>query len=189
MTAHAYGFETSFKAEFGCGGRVLTFHAEYDAPPGMGHTCSHNLIATVSLSSFLVVVDTLNQTSALGRVQLLGTPAEETTGGKIKLVAAGAYKDVDVCLMMHPTAQATYGPESVYGDAFDRILAITGFAVRFKGKLAHAANAPWEYQRPGCGCCWPRRCLCCASKSAPTEEREGIVVENENMGYWNHGRC
>ncbi|EPE05644.1 metal-dependent amidase aminoacylase carboxypeptidase [Ophiostoma piceae UAMH 11346] len=144
VTPHAYGLETAFEAEFGSGGRVLTFNAEYDALPGMGHACGHNLIATVGLSSFMAVVDTLKQTGAPGRVRLLGTPAEETTGGKIKLIAAGAYKDVDACLMMHPTTQAVYGPESVYGDAFDRTLAITGFAVRFKGKSAHAAIAPWD---------------------------------------------
>ncbi|ERS99394.1 hypothetical protein HMPREF1624_04594 [Sporothrix schenckii ATCC 58251] len=144
VTPHAYGLETSFEAEYGAGGRVLVFNAEYDALPGIGHACGHNLIATVGLSSFLAVVDALRATGAPGRVRLLGTPAEESGGGKIKLIEAGAYKDVGACLMMHPTAQTAFGPASVYGNAFDRTLAIARFSIGFKGKPAHAALAPWE---------------------------------------------
>ncbi|CAK7270487.1 hypothetical protein SEPCBS119000_004116 [Sporothrix epigloea] len=144
VTPHAYGLDTAFEAEYGAGGRVLVFNAEYDALPGIGHACGHNLIATVGLSSFLAVADALRESGAPGRVRLLGTPAEESSGGKVQLIKAGAYKGVGACLMMHPTTQAVYGPESVYGDAFDRTLAITGFSVTFKGKPAHAALAPWD---------------------------------------------
>ncbi len=167
VTAHAYGLETAFEAEYGAGGRVVAFNAEYDALPGIGHACGHNLIATVGLSAFLAAVDALKAQAAAGRaaagrVRLLGTPAEETTGGKVRLVAAGAYADVDACLMMHPTTQAVYAragadgsadaaqktrPDdaaTVYGDAYDCTLAITGFAVDFAGTPAHAALAPWD---------------------------------------------
>ncbi|KAH8660090.1 metal-dependent amidase/aminoacylase/carboxypeptidase [Xylariales sp. PMI_506] len=143
VTPKAYGIETSFEAEFGAGGRVLTFNAEYDALPGIGHGCGHNLIAITSLGAFLTVVDALKQSGKPGRVRLLGTPAEEDKGGKIMLVEKGAYKDVDACLMMHPTAAVVY-PEDVLGDAFDKTLAITGFRVTFRGKPAHAALSPWE---------------------------------------------
>lgn len=143
IVPHAYGIETSFEAEYGAGGRVLTINAEYDALPGLGHACGHNLIATTSLGAFLAIVDALKSSGKPGRVRLLGTPAEEAIGGKIKLIENGAYKDVDACLMMHPTAQNHY-PENVLGDAYDRTLAISGFKVTFRGKAAHAALAPWE---------------------------------------------
>lgn len=143
MTSHAYDIETAFEAEFGSGGRVLTFNAEYDALPNIGHACGHNLIATTSLGAFFAVIDALKKTGKPGRVRLLGTPAEESTGGKVKLVDAGAYKDVDICLMMHPTSSSVY-PADVLGDAYDRTLAISGFRVTFQGKPAHAALAPWE---------------------------------------------
>jgi amidohydrolase len=143
VTPHAYGIETAFEVEFGSGGRVLTFNAEYDALPNIGHACGHNLIATASLGAFLAVVDALKKTGKAGRVRLLGTPAEESTGGKLKLIDAGAYKDVDMCLMMHPTSSNVY-PADVLGDAYDRTLAISGFRVTFRGKPAHATLAPWE---------------------------------------------
>ena len=143
VTPHAYDIKTSFEAEYGSGGRVLSFNAEYDALPGIGHGCGHNLIATTSLGAFLAVVDAMKQNGTPGRVRLLGTPAEEAFGGKIKLIENGAYKDVDACLMMHPTAQNHY-PENVLGDAYDRTLAISGFRVTFRGKPAHASLAPWE---------------------------------------------
>lgn len=140
---HAYGIETSFEAEFGSGGRVVTYNAEYDALPGLGHACGHNLIATSSLGAFLAVVDALKESDRPGRVRLLGTPAEEDIGGKIRLIEEGAYKDVNACLIMHPTSSSVY-PEGVLGDAYDRTLAITAFKVTFRGKPAHAALAPWE---------------------------------------------
>lgn len=143
VSPHAYNIETSFEAEFGSGGRVLTFNAEYDALPEIGHGCGHNLIATSSLGAFLAVVDALKQSGKPGRVRLLGTPAEEDIGGKIKLIEKGAYKDVDACMMMHPTSQSVW-PENVLGDAFDKTLAISGFSVTFRGRPAHAAIAPWE---------------------------------------------
>lgn len=143
VTPHAYGIQTAFEAEFGLGGRVLTFNAEYDALPDLGHACGHNLIATSSLGAFLAVVDALKRSSKPGRVRILGTPAEESIGGKIKLIEAGAYKDVEACMMMHPTSQSVY-PKGVLGDAYDRTLAISGFKVTFRGKAAHAAVVPWE---------------------------------------------
>ncbi|KUJ08497.1 uncharacterized protein LY89DRAFT_711559 [Mollisia scopiformis] len=125
VTPHAYGIQTAFEAEFGSGGRVLAFNVEYDALPG------------------LAVVDALKQSDKAGRVRLLGTPAEEAIGGKIALIEAGAYADVEACMMMHPTSQSVY-PDDVLGDAFDKTLAISGFRVTFRGKPAHAALAPWK---------------------------------------------
>ncbi|KAH8892389.1 metal-dependent amidase/aminoacylase/carboxypeptidase [Thozetella sp. PMI_491] len=143
VTPHAYDIQTAFEAEIGSGGRVLVFNAEYDALPDIGHGCGHNLIATTSLGAFLAVGDALKASGKPGRVRLLGTPAEEAIGGKIQLVDKGAYKGVDACLMMHPTASSVY-PDDVLGDAFDKTLAISGFKVTYRGKPAHAALSPWE---------------------------------------------
>jgi metal-dependent amidase/aminoacylase/carboxypeptidase family protein len=86
--------ETAFEAVSGSGGRTVNFNAEYDALPEMGHACGHNLIATAGVTA-------LNTFRIQGRVQLLGTPAEEDGGGKIDLLNAGAYEKVDVSLMMY----------------------------------------------------------------------------------------
>ncbi|KAF5664248.1 amidohydrolase [Fusarium heterosporum] len=97
---HAYGLGTSFEAISGKGGRIVNFNAEYDALPGLGHACGHNLIATASVTGFLTLAHALQKFGIDGRVQLLGTPAEEDGGGKIDLLNAGAYESVDVSLMI-----------------------------------------------------------------------------------------
>lgn len=83
----------------GTGGRLINFNAEYDALPGIGHACGHNLIATSSIAAFLALSFAITKFNVPGRAQLLGTPAEENGGGKTKLIDAGAYKSVDISLM------------------------------------------------------------------------------------------
>ena len=78
-----------------------------------------------------------------GRVRALGTPAEEGGGGKIKLIDAGAYKDVDACLMTHPFAAALI-PSAFKGVAYGTCVASAKFGATFTGKPAHAAAAPHE---------------------------------------------
>jgi len=143
VTPHAYGVETAFEAEFGTGGRLIIFNAEYDALPGIGHACGHNLIASSSLAAFLGVVAALKLHPIPGRVRLLGTPAEEGGGGKLKLIAAGAYKDAAASLMVHPGPGHKL-PNGVRGVAFVRMLANVKMRVHFSGKEAHAAIAPWD---------------------------------------------
>jgi amidohydrolase len=142
VTRHAYGIQTALMAEFGSGGRVIAFNAEYDALPDIGHACGHNLIATMSIGAFIALADTLKRYKIQGRVRLLGTPAEEGGGGKLKLIEAGAYSDVDACMMIHP------GPEDgcagYTGDAYMPTLANKKFTVRFTGKAAHASMSPWQ---------------------------------------------
>jgi amidohydrolase len=142
VNPHAYGVHTSFSTEYGSGGRVVTFNAEYDALPGIGHACGHNLIATSSLASFLGVVSVLKQTGIPGRVRLLGTPAEEGGGGKIRLVKAGAYDDVHACFMSHAGPSQLFKAPST-GSAYGTSLSMSKFAVSFEGKPAHAAFAPY----------------------------------------------
>jgi metal-dependent amidase/aminoacylase/carboxypeptidase family protein len=96
---HAYGLDTSFEATCGTGGRLINFNAEYDALPGIGHACGHNLITTSSVAAFLAMSALLKKYGIPGRTQLLGTPAEENGGGKTKLIEKGAYKGVDISLM------------------------------------------------------------------------------------------
>lgn len=80
---------------------MINFNAEYDALPGIGHACGHNLITTSSVAAFLALSLCLKKLGVPGRTQLLGTPAEENGGGKAKLIEAGAYKGVDVSLMAY----------------------------------------------------------------------------------------
>lgn len=93
--------ETAFEARRARGsGRVVNFNLEYDALPGVGHACGHNLIATSGLTGFLALAFLMEKFGIDGTVQILGTPAEENGGGKIALLEQGAYKGVDVSLMM-----------------------------------------------------------------------------------------
>lgn len=148
VTRHAYGLETAFVAEYGQGGRVVAFNAEYDALPGIGHACGHNLIAMMSIAAFIGVAEAFKKQqissgrSISGRVRLIGTPAEEGFGGKIPIIKAGAYEDVDACLMTHP-GPFTECP-GFTGDAYMPTLASLKFSVEYTGKTAHAAMAPWE---------------------------------------------
>jgi metal-dependent amidase/aminoacylase/carboxypeptidase family protein len=100
VTRHAYGISTAFEATVGDQGRCVNFNAEYDALPEIGHACGHNLIATASVTGFLALAYAIKKFGLPGQAQLLGTPAEEDGGGKIDLITAGAYKKVDLSLMM-----------------------------------------------------------------------------------------
>ncbi|PYI10727.1 amidohydrolase [Aspergillus sclerotiicarbonarius CBS 121057] len=146
----AYGLPTAFEVTYthGTGGRTVVFNAEYDALPGIGHACGHNLIATSSIAAFITTCEALkSQPPDHGyTVRLLGTPAEESGGGKVRLLENGAYKDVDACLMVHPIPMAPGHPEllsmaTVLPGGF---LANDKVTVTFTGKPAHAAAAPWE---------------------------------------------
>ncbi len=128
------GLRTAFRARIGSGaGPRVAILAEYDALPEIGHACGHNLIAAGALGAFLALA---RQRDAIdGTVDLIGTPAEEGGGGKIKLLAAGAFAGVDAAMMFHP---------------FDRdllahfALANVWLEMRFRGTPSHAALAPWE---------------------------------------------
>ncbi|GBN66717.1 Peptidase M20 domain-containing protein 2, partial [Araneus ventricosus] len=100
-----YILPTAFRAEFcnGKDGPTVAIICEYDALPEMGHACGHNLIAEIGLAAGIVVKAAMeNDSSILGKVVVLGTPAEEGGGGKIKLIENGAFSDIDAALMAHP---------------------------------------------------------------------------------------
>ena len=103
VEAGAFGLETAFVSEFGSEpGACVAVLAEYDALPGIGHACGHNLIATSALGAGLAL-STLRD-HLPGRVRILGTPAEERGGGKELMARAGALEGVDAALMMHPSS-------------------------------------------------------------------------------------
>uniref|UniRef100_A0A2L2XVH7 Peptidase M20 domain-containing protein 2 n=1 Tax=Parasteatoda tepidariorum TaxID=114398 RepID=A0A2L2XVH7_PARTP len=103
-----YLLETAFKAEYetGGGGPTIAVICEYDALPNIGHACGHNLIAEIGIAVGLAVKAYLDcDTDVVGKVVVLGTPAEEGGGGKIKMIERGAFRNVDAALMAHPQVE------------------------------------------------------------------------------------
>ncbi|TME38400.1 MAG: M20 family metallopeptidase [Chloroflexi bacterium] len=135
------GMATAFKAELG-GKRVgrprVAILAEYDALPGLGHGCGHNLLGTSAVGAGLALSEVVPELD--GSIWVLGTPAEESaapnSGGKVHMVNAGVFSDVDAAIMFHP------GTETAV--TMDRSLAARGFEFYFRGRAAHAAGAPEE---------------------------------------------
>jgi amidohydrolase len=128
------GLPTAFRARAGSKPKPrLAVLAEYDALPDIGHACGHNLIAGAAVGAFLALARYGGELD--GAVELIGTPAEEGGGGKIKLIEAGAFDGIDAAMMFHP---------------FDRdVLAHPALATHrlraaFHGAPAHAAFAPWN---------------------------------------------
>ncbi|KAE8147179.1 hypothetical protein BDV25DRAFT_169271 [Aspergillus avenaceus] len=144
VTRHAYGLDTSFEAVSGLGGRLVNFNAEYDALPGIGHACGHNLIATSSIAAFLALSTILKDKGIPGRTQLLGTPAEENGGGKAKLIDRGAYKGVDISLMAHAGPKRLFPGIEADGIGGVFMNARKEIHCEFRGKSAHAGGNPWE---------------------------------------------
>ncbi|KAJ6786929.1 hypothetical protein PWT90_00071 [Aphanocladium album] len=134
-----YGMETAWIAEFDSGrpGAIVSFNAEYDSLPGIGHACGHNLIATSSVVGAVAAAQVASSQKLPGKIVLYGTPAEENGGGKIKLIEAGAYTDynVDLSLISHPNIQPSSARMGTTG--------ISTFQVEYFGVAAHAAANPW----------------------------------------------
>ena len=101
VTREAHGLATGLRAEAGpADGPTIAVLYEYDALPGIGHGCGHNIIATAGLGAFLALASLGDRLP--GRVVWLGTPAEEGGGGKEIMAGHGAFDDVDAALMVHP---------------------------------------------------------------------------------------
>ena len=131
------GIKTAFRATFGHEAKPnICVICEYDALPEIGHACGHNLIAEAGIAAGLGIKAALEANGApKGRLTVMGTPAEEGLGGKVKLIEEGAFNDIDVAMMVHPC------PHSILEPVF---LANGKFKVTFHGKAAHAAAFPWE---------------------------------------------
>lgn len=148
VTRHAYGLETAFEASIGstaAGAREIVYCAEYDALPGIGHSCGHNLIATASMAAFLGAAKAQQELGFDGRIRILGTPAEEGGGGKIKLLEAGAIPaSTAAAIMAHPVAGHMAKIPGASGLAGFKLICSHKFRVEFTGRTAHAGAQPWD---------------------------------------------
>ena len=125
------GLETAFRATIGTGPFRLGLCAEYDALPGLGHACGHNLIAAISTGAARALAPLADEAGLT--VEVYGTPAEEGGGGKIELLDRGAFHGLDLAMMAHPA------PVDV---AEARPFAVSHSHVGYRGKAAHAAAYP-----------------------------------------------
>ena len=131
--ANVYTLETAFEAEFAGGrpGKRVAVLAEYDALPGIGHSCGHNLIATAALGAALALSEV--RSGLAGSVRLLGTPAEEKGGGKELMIRAGAFDGVDAAMMIHPAGVNL---------ASMPCICVAEVRVEYHGRSAHASAMP-----------------------------------------------
>ncbi|GAA5816020.1 hypothetical protein MFLAVUS_009542 [Mucor flavus] len=132
------GLETAFTAEYSNGkaGRRVGFCSEYDALPGVGHACGHNLIAISGVACALAMKQLLQDGLLSGSVALFGTPAEETSNAKLLFVKAGEIQRVaDFAMMLHP------GPVS---GCFVNYLAMDSVLIEYFGRQSHAGASPWD---------------------------------------------
>jgi amidohydrolase len=127
------GLATAFTAVYRSAkpGPTIGYLAEYDALPGLGHACGHNLIGVMSLAAALSLREAADELG--GTIMLFGTPAEETSGGKVTMAEQGIFDVLDVALMAHPYHSYERSGKS---------LAIEAIQFDFFGKPAHAASQP-----------------------------------------------
>lgn len=124
------GLPTAFDVRTGSDGPTVAILAEYDALPGLGHACGHNVIAASAVGAYLALA---SLGPLPGSIRLIGTPAEEDGGGKVMLHDAGVFAGVDAAMMIHP---------------FDETFPLVEFAGRipltvvFHGLAAHAGSMP-----------------------------------------------
>ena len=129
------GMETAYHAVFKGDkeGPSIAMLSEYDALPGLGHGCGHNLITMISVGSGLVIKEIVKKYG--GEIHVVGTPAEETEGAKVEMARQGVFRDFDVAMMAHPYFKNLSAMNTS---------AICARRVEFFGKAAHAAASPEE---------------------------------------------
>ncbi|WP_027303261.1 amidohydrolase [Rudanella lutea] len=141
---------TAFVATYGSGKPVIGILAEYDALPGInqdavperkpvegkraGHACGHHLFGTGSVAAATAVKQWMQQTGQKGTIRLYGTPAEEGGSGKVYMVRAGLFNDVDAVLHWHPADRNSADPSTSLANITAKF--------RFRGVSAHASAAP-----------------------------------------------
>ena len=135
------GLPTAFTATAGNGAPRIAYLSEYDALPGVGHGCGHNLIAIAGIGAGIGLAAALERLGDRGSVEVFGTPAEEAVGGKIIMANAGLFDGVDAAMGAHPgTSEATC--PTVEGSGLS--LACVLVRVAFHGQAAHAAADPYN---------------------------------------------
>jgi len=127
----AYGLETAVRARVGSGPLSIVICAEYDALPAVGHACGHNLIAAASLGAGMALAGVADDLGL--SVTVLGTPAEEGGGGKVLLLARGAFEGVHAAMMVHPWPEDRLAASC---------LAVDHIEVHYTGRAAHASASP-----------------------------------------------
>jgi amidohydrolase len=135
------GLETAFRATKRSGkpGPTVAVLAEYDALKGIGHGCGHNLIAGSGLATAFGIASVINEVG--GNFVVIGTPAEEGGAGKVKLMDAGAFEDIDAALMIHHAGDTTGAPLQ-WPDG--TCLAVAHMDFEYFGKPAHSAADPYN---------------------------------------------
>lgn len=131
VTPGFLGLDTAFLATFGNGPFRLALCAEYDALPGLGHACGHNLISGIAVGAARALVPLADEVGLT--IEVYGTPAEEGGGGKIELLERGAFTGVDLAMMVHPAPVDVAEAEP---------FAVSHSRVTYLGKAAHAAAYP-----------------------------------------------
>lgn len=129
------GMDTAFKATYDSGkeGATISYLVEYDALPGIGHGCGHNILGTTSTGAGIALSKMIDDIG--GKIIVFGTPAEETSGAKVMMSDKGAFDDVDVAMIVHPGDKHTKSGKS---------LALEAIQFTYKGKTTHAAASPHE---------------------------------------------
>lgn len=125
------GLATAFRATYGHGSPRIALLAEYDALPKIGHGCGHNIIGVSAVGAAVASKSIIDQLG--GSIVVLGTPGEEGLGGKIDMVKAGAFKEIDVAMLVHPNTRNMPTEDA---------LACSSLEVEFFGRPAHAASQP-----------------------------------------------
>ena len=151
ITSNVAGIPTAFIAEYSNGGPVIGILGEYDALPGLaqtsspfkevqpnatgaGQACGHHLFGTASTAAAIAVKQYLYKSKKKGTVRLYGTPAEEGGSGKVYMVRAGSFDDVDIVLDWHASDRNAADPGTSMANRSAKF--------RFHGYSAHAAGAP-----------------------------------------------
>lgn len=152
ITENIGDIPTAFTAEFGSGKPVIGILGEFDALPGLsqetvphkqprneggaGHGCGHNLFGTASLGAATAIKRMIEDGKLKGTIRFYGTPAEEKYFGKLWMIRAGAFDDVDIVMDWHPSSETKAGVQTG--------LSLVDFVVEFRGQAAHAAGDPWN---------------------------------------------
>ena len=131
ITEKYCGLDTAFAARIGSGDLHIALCAEYDALPGLGHACGHNLIAAISVGAALALAPAADDLGVT--LTIIGTPAEEGGGGKIELLERGGFERQHAAAMVHP------GPVDI---ARARPFAVSHSHIAYAGRAAHAAAYP-----------------------------------------------
>jgi amidohydrolase len=131
VTRSYLGFPTAIRAVAGTGRHRIGLMAEYDALPGLGHACGHNIITATSVGAAIALAEFAGERDLT--VEVYGTPAEEGGGGKIELLKKGAFTGLDLAMMAHP---------SPVDSAEAKPYAVSHSHIRYQGKSAHAGAYP-----------------------------------------------